>query len=69
MKTGLLLKLSLLFLVAQTRAQQFNPKLFCFGDAFLQEHTNDPVYQADLLKGLGFDGMEVMGAECIEQLN
>jgi len=69
MKTGLLVKISLLFHVAQTRAQQFNPRLFCCGDAFLQEHTNDPVCQADLLKGLGFAGMEVMGAGCIQQLN
>lgn len=43
------------------------PKFFCFEDAFLEHHTNDPKYQASLIKKLGFDGMEIMGLDGIEE--
>lgn len=48
-------------------SQPFQPKFFCFEDAFLKEHTNDPVFQTKLLKQLEFDGMELMGLDRIEE--
>ncbi len=43
------------------QAQVFNPKFFCFADAFSGSHPykNDPEYQAKLMKDIGFDGVEV----------
>ena len=56
-----------LFLIfIESQSQEFNPQFFCFEDAFLKEHTNDPVFQTKLLKDLGFDGMELLGTERIE---
>lgn len=50
--------LSLLFTGLQ--AQSFNPKFFCFSDAFSRsEYSSDPISQAKLLKELGFDGVEI----------
>jgi sugar phosphate isomerase/epimerase len=48
-------------------SQPFHPKFFCFEDAFLSEHTNDPVFQTKLLKDLGFDGMELMGLDRMDE--
>jgi hypothetical protein len=57
----------LLFFTCTLEAQSFTPKIFCFEDAFLEYHTNDPVFQANLIKKLGFDGMELMGLDGIEE--
>ena len=56
-----------LFFTYALEAQSFTPKIFCFEDAFLEYHTNDPVFQANLIKKLGFDGMELMGLDGIEE--
>jgi len=56
-----------LFFTSTLEAQSFTPKFFCFEDAFLEYHTNDPVFQANLIKKLGFDGMEIMGLDGIEE--
>jgi sugar phosphate isomerase/epimerase len=48
-------------------AQPFQPKFFCFEDAFLKVNTNSSDYQADLLSKLGFDGMELMGLDKIDE--
>jgi sugar phosphate isomerase/epimerase len=48
-------------------SQTFKPQFFCFEDAFLQVHSDDPVFQTKLLKKLGFDGMELMGLDRIEE--
>ncbi len=67
MKSAWLSGFCLFLFLAVTKSQQFNPQFFCFEDAFLKEHTNDPVFQAKLIKDLGFDGMEVMGTDRIEE--
>ena len=56
-----------LFFTSTLEAQSFTPKFFCFENAFLEYHTNDPVFQANLIKKLGFDGMEIMGLDGIEE--
>lgn len=48
-------------------AQPFQPKIFCFEDAFLKVHTDSSDYQAELLNRLGFDGMELMGLDGIDR--
>ncbi len=59
------MKLLLIFIcvwlsLATINAQSFNPKFFCFSDAFSRsEYATDPVAQAKLLKQLGFDGIEM----------
>jgi sugar phosphate isomerase/epimerase len=47
-------------------AQPFQPKMFCFEDAFLKVHTDSSDYQAELLNRFGFDGMELMGLDSID---
>ena len=56
-----------LFFTYALEAQSFTPKIFCFEDAFLEYHTSDPLFQANLIKKLGFDGMELMGLDGIEE--
>ncbi len=56
-----------LLCICTLKAQPFKPKFFCFEDAFLEHHTHDPKYQASLIKKLGFDGMEIMGLDGIEE--
>ncbi len=48
-------------------SQQFHPKFFCFEDAFMEQHNTDPVFQTQLLKNLGFDGMELMGLDRMDE--
>ena len=67
MKAGIFFLVFSLFLL-QLHVKSFQHKFFCFGDAFIEkhtdhvtEHTKDPIFQAKLLKGLGFDGMDLMG--------
>lgn len=48
-------------------SQSFHPHFFCFEDAFLKEHTDDPTFQAKLVKNLGFDGMELMGLDRMDE--
>lgn len=43
------------------QAQPFQPKFFCFEDAFMKVHNGESDYQADLLSKLGFDGTEING--------
>ncbi|MEJ7829777.1 MAG: hypothetical protein WKF91_16325 [Segetibacter sp.] len=50
----------LILFVTLLQAQPFQPKFFCFSDAFTRSnYPNDPVYQAKLLKEVGFDGVEL----------
>ena len=56
-----------LFPFPEVFSQKFHPKLFCFEDAFLKEHTDDPVFQTKLLKQLGFEGMELMGLDHMDE--
>lgn len=67
MKTFLLQLFLLISLCYNGFSQRFQPKFFCFEDAFLKEHTNDPVFQAKLLNDLSFDGMELMGLDRIDE--
>ena len=67
MKTIFLQLFLLIFFCCNGFSQSFQPKFFCFEDAFLKEHTNDPVFQAKLLKQLGFDGMELMGLDLMDE--
>jgi len=67
MKNLILLFFLLIAFSTNSFSQPFQPKLFCFEDAFLQVHTNDPVFQTKLLKELGFDGMELMGLDRMDE--
>lgn len=55
------------FLLPELQAQPFHPKFFCFEDAFLKEHTEDPLFQAKLMKDFGFDGMELMDLDRMDE--
>lgn len=66
MKACIFCLIFLLFLL-KLQSQSFHPKFFCFEDAFLKEHTDEPVFQAKLVKQLGFDGMELMGLERMDE--
>jgi sugar phosphate isomerase/epimerase len=67
MKIHLLLFFFLFSFFLKSYSQPFHPKFFCFEDAFLDQHTNDPVFQTKLLKDLGFDGMELMGLDRMDE--
>ena len=67
MKNLILLFFFLAFFSSGSFSQAFHPKLFCFEDAFLEEHTNDPVFQTKLLKDIGFDGIELMGLDRMDE--
>jgi sugar phosphate isomerase/epimerase len=57
---SLLIIICICFSLPSIKAQSFNPKFFCFSDAFSRsEYASDPVAQAKLLKELGFDGIEI----------
>lgn len=62
-----LFSLAFLLFLLKLQAQPFHPKFFCFEDAFLTEHTDDPLFQAKLIKELGFDGMELMGLDRMDE--
>lgn len=47
--------------------QRFDPAFFCFEDAFLQTKNFPFEYQADMLKKLGFDGIELLGLDKAEE--
>jgi len=57
----------IIFISFSIQAQSFKPKFFCFEDAFLKVHTDSYEYQAQLIKKLGFDGMELMGLDFIDE--
>ena len=57
----------LLFLQGSLHAQPFQPKFFCFEDAFLKVNTDSIDYQTNLVSKLGFDGMELMGLDNIDK--
>lgn len=57
----------LLFLPGSLHAQPFQPKFFCFEDAFLKVNTDSIDYQTNLVSELGFDGMELMGLDNIDK--
>jgi sugar phosphate isomerase/epimerase len=67
MKNYILLFVFLFTFSAESFSQPFQPRFFCFEDAFLDQHTNDPVFQTKLLKDLGFDGMELMGLDRMDE--
>ena len=53
--------------IFKIQAQPYHPKFFCFEDAFLEVHTDDPVFQSKLMKELDFDGMELMGLNRMDE--
>jgi sugar phosphate isomerase/epimerase len=55
-----------LFAVINLEAQKFQPKFFCFEDAFYTRHTDSLDFQYTLVSKLGFDGMELMGLKNID---
>ncbi len=67
MKNLILLFIFLTFSSSGSFSQAFHPQFFCFEDAFLEQHTNDPVFQTKLLKDYGFDGMELMGLDRMDE--
>ena len=67
MKTAFSILFLLLFIQLKSFPQSFNPKFFCFEDAFLKVHADDPTFQAKLVKDLGFDGMELMGLDHMDE--
>ena len=67
MKNLILLFFFLIFFSSASFSQPFQPKLFCFEDAFLKAHIDDPIFQTKLLKDLGFDGMELMGLDRMDE--
>jgi sugar phosphate isomerase/epimerase len=67
MKNLILLFFFLIAFSSGSFSQAFHPRFFCFEDAFLEEHTNDPVFQTKLLKDFGFDGMELMGLDRMDE--
>jgi sugar phosphate isomerase/epimerase len=48
-------------------AQIFQPRFYCFEDAFLKINTDSPEYQTSLIRKIGFDGMELMGLDGIDR--
>ena len=67
MKNLILLFIFLISFSSASLSQPFQPQLFCFEDAFLKAHTDDPIFQTKLLKDLGFDGMELMGLDLMDE--
>jgi sugar phosphate isomerase/epimerase len=57
----------ILLISLNLQAQQFQPKFFCFEDAFLLSHNDSFDYQANLLKNLGFDGTELEGLDMADE--
>ena len=66
-KSFLLSALLILTVSIVLTAQIFQPKFYCFEDAFLKINTENPEYQASLIRNLGFNGMEIMGLDGIDR--
>jgi|WetSurMetagenome_2_1015567.scaffolds.fasta_scaffold225654_2 sugar phosphate isomerase/epimerase len=67
MKSSLPLILFIIFGSIALEAQVFKPRFYCFEDAFLKFHTDSAEYQTSLIQKLGFDGMELMGLDRMDQ--
>lgn len=49
-------------------AQKFNPPFFVFEDGLWNAKTDAPVYWASLVKTSGFDGMELIGLDKLDEI-
>jgi sugar phosphate isomerase/epimerase len=67
MKSLLLLVIMILTESTVLFAQIFQPRFYCFEDAFLKNNTDSPEYQSSLIQKLGFDGMEIVGLDGIDR--
>lgn len=67
MKSRILLICLIFTLTINLQAQPFHPKIFCFEDAFLKVHTDSYDYQANLIRKLGFDGMELESLDNVDE--
>jgi sugar phosphate isomerase/epimerase len=67
MKKILLIIMLILFAGINMEAQRFQPKFFCFEDAFYTRHKDSLDFQYTLVSKLGFDGMEIMGLKKMDE--
>jgi sugar phosphate isomerase/epimerase len=67
MKIALPIVILIFFESIGLEAQLFHPGFYCFEDAFLKSHTDSAEYQARLIRETGFDGIELMGLDGMDQ--
>ncbi|MDX1283516.1 MAG: sugar phosphate isomerase/epimerase family protein [Draconibacterium sp.] len=56
------------FLTFQLKAQEFNPPFFVFEDGLWNAKSDEPEYWANLVKDVGFDGVELIGLDKLDVL-
>jgi sugar phosphate isomerase/epimerase len=67
MRSSVISFILILIISLNIKAQQFKPGFFCFEDAFLLSGKYSFDSQVNLLKNLGFDGIELEGLELADE--
>lgn len=57
-----------LFFIVAAHAQKFNPPFFVFEDGLWNAKSDSPEYWADLVKETGFDGVELIGLDKVDEM-
>jgi sugar phosphate isomerase/epimerase len=57
-----------IFFTFQCFSQKFNPPFFVFEDGLWNAKSSDPSYWANLVKRVGFDGVELIGLDKVDAM-
>ena len=64
-----LILIACLFIVfGAIQAQEFNPPFFVFEDGLWNARSDSPEYWSDLVKEVGFDGLELIGLDRVDKM-
>jgi len=66
--TKFVLFILICILPGKNRAQEFNPPFFVFEDGLWNAESDAPEYWANLVKEVGFDGLELIGLDKIDKM-